>query len=307
MPNKYVIYTIITGKYNEVRQPLCVDDRFDYVLFSNDYKEEHIGVWRVVPIPQPQDISLNDNKRLSRYPKSHPETLLAEYDASLYIDGNVLIADKWVYDRVIELANNHTEYAGVQLLVTDRDDIYRHSFDMCVMKAENDLKAIEEMHALYKEGFPEHFDMNENNIMYRKHTERMRQVDELWWQWIVRYSFRDQFSFMYCLWKYDIPKVYFLPQGEDSRNSSHFRYISHNENPNVAQKKWVKQGLLEKLRNRSRTLSGFHYKWHCSMWLLALKSMCPKLCLIVGGLFSSLINLPLMAVTIIYRKIKRRI
>ena len=28
----------------------------------------------------------------------------------------------------------------MQLHVTERDDIYRHSFDMCVMKAENDLK-----------------------------------------------------------------------------------------------------------------------------------------------------------------------
>lgn len=300
--NKYVVYTVLVSNYDKLTQPLVVDKSFDYVLFTDKVEKPTIGVWTVRAIPS---VIENDPKRLSRYPKTHPEMLLSEYEASLYIDANVQIADQWVYDRVVELAQQSIDYAGVKLLVTGRDCIYRHSYDMCVLRAENDVRAIEEMAALYKEGFPEHFGMNENNIIYRRHNERMQKVDELWWKWIVKYSFRDQFSYMYCLWKYGIPKVYFLPQGEDARNSIHFRYISHNENPNVAQKKWVKQGLLEKLRNKCRKLSDFHYKWHCMLWLFVLKTPYPQQCMIVVGVLSTIINIPLIVVTYMYRKIKR--
>ena len=38
-PKKCVIYTAMVGGYDEIMQPLVVDDRFDYILFSNDIKE----------------------------------------------------------------------------------------------------------------------------------------------------------------------------------------------------------------------------------------------------------------------------
>ena len=301
---KYVIYTIITGKYNEVLQPLCTDDRFDYVLFSNDFKESQIGVWQIRNIPKPAEIEPSDNKRLSRYPKSHPETMLSEYKASLYMDANVQIADQWVYDRVVELSEKNVDYAGIKLIVSDRDDIYRHSYDICMVCAENDVNAIEEMHALYKDGYPEHYGLNENNIIFRKHTDKMKAVDELWWKWIVNYSFRDQFSFMYSLWKYNIPIVYFLPQGEDSRNSDHFKYIVHNTNPNVARNKWVRQGVLEKLRNKCRKLSDYHRERYCRQWVRICKMPHPKQALVVCGLFATIINIPLILINVI-KKIKK--
>ena len=49
-PKKYVIYTAMVGGYDEIMQPMVVDDRFDYILFSNDIKEDRVGVWQVLPI-----------------------------------------------------------------------------------------------------------------------------------------------------------------------------------------------------------------------------------------------------------------
>lgn len=304
--NKYVIYTVMAGKYGEVRQPLVIDDRFDYVLFSNDFKETKIGVWQVRPIPIPPEIEATDNKRLSRYPKAHPETMLAEYDASLYIDANIQIADQWVFDRIIELSTKHIEYAGVKLCLTGRDDIYRHAYDMCIMRAENDYNAIVELHALRQEKFPEHFGLNENNIIYREHTTTMKLVDELWWKWIVQFSFRDQFSYMYCLWKFKLPISYFLPIGTDARNSSYFIYHSHNENPDVSKKKWVNQGVLETWRNKCRTLTKFHRKWHCFGWVLLSRIPHPEYGLVIFGIISTIVNAPLIAITILCKQIKGR-
>ncbi len=288
--NKYVIYSVLTGGYENILQPIVVDKRFDYVLFSNDYNEEVIGVWKIRPIPHV--VNKSDNKRLSRYPKSHPEIMLPEYKASLYIDANIQIADKWVYERFIELAENNVSHAGVKLLVTGRDDIYRHAYDMCFVRAENDMNAINQCHALYKKGFPEHWGLYENNIIFRTHTELMKKVDEEWWWWITNYSFRDQFSYMYCLWKYGIRQVFFLPNGEDSRNSSYFTFTNHNDSKTVSTKKWVKTGFFETRRNINRGLSKDKYDRYCNQWVVMCKMPFSMVILFIWGIVIDIINTP---------------
>ena len=56
--NRYVIYTAVVGNYDEIKQPQVVDNRFDYILFSNDIKEKNVGIWQVRPIPYHNPILL---------------------------------------------------------------------------------------------------------------------------------------------------------------------------------------------------------------------------------------------------------
>lgn len=280
-----MIYTVLTGGYDDVLQPRVVDERFDYVLFSNDIKDGEAGIWTIRPIP----LVVNDGgKRLSRYPKTHPETLLADYNASLYIDANIQILDQWVYDRFVELYGQNIEYAGIKLVLTGRDCIYEHSFDMVQALLEHDYVAIRQCHELYKRGFPRHFGLNENNVIFRIHTERMREVDEQWWWWICNYSSRDQFSLMYCLWHNGIALNYFLPQGEDARNGKHFRLVDHDGRANVIKTKVIKRGFVERLRVKSKT---FNPERHLGNWLRFYKFSCPVLALRADGLLSITTNL----------------
>lgn len=280
--NKYVVYTVMAGKYGEIHQPLTLDKRFDYILFSNDYTG-NIGVWQVRSIPK---VLLNDNKRLSRYPKSHPEELLSEYTSSLYIDANIIISDSWVYERCIKLTNKGIDIAGIKLVIADRDCIYRHAYDMCVVGVEHDYVALRHMHALYKMGYPQHFGLNENNIIFRTHNEKMKMVDEEWWWWIRNYSFRDQLSYMFCLWKYGINRVFFMPEGEDSHNSKHFKFVPHNTDKNIYNKKIIHMGPYERIRNRCRTFSPELNIKFCEQWVKLCKFPLPFLVLNVWGIYA---------------------
>lgn len=282
----FVIYTVLVGDYDDIMQPVVVDDRFDYVLFSNNIKSKNIGVWMVKPIP---NVIEGDNKRLSRYPKTHPESMLSDYKASLYIDANIQIQDQWVYDRFVELYKNKVEFAGVKLVLTGCDCIYEHSFEMCQWLVEHDYVAIRHCHELYKRGFPRHFGLNENNIIFRIHTERMRAADEEWWQWIINYSWRDQFSYMYCIWKHQIPLNYFLPKGEDARNGSHFKLVVHNSKPNVVKTKVVKRSIFEEFRIKSKRYNEDRSLAH---WLSIYKSDIPVALLYLDGLFNIFVNIP---------------
>lgn len=283
---KFVIYTVMVGEYGSIFQPLVIDDRFDYILFSNSCTNHDYGIWQVRPIPQP--LENTDNKRLSRYPKTHPADLLKEYEASLYMDANIQIVDQWVYDRFIELYESGEDIAGVQLVETGSDCIYSHSYDMCVRQAEHDYNAIVQMHELRKRGFPEHFGLNENNLIWRRHNDKIKKLDEDWWWWIVNYSHRDQFSYMYCFWANNIKRQFFLPPGEDTFNSSHFNRHYHGNNPNVKKQKWVHFGIFEFLRHKCRTLTDKDYERHRKAWLQISKLPFPRLFLFLHGVISVL-------------------
>ena len=213
--------------------------------------------------------------------------MLSEYKASLYIDANIQICDQWVYNRFFELYERQIEYAGIKLILTGRDCIYEHSFDMCQNLLEHDYIAIRQCHELYKRGFPRHFGLNENNVIFRIHTERMKKADEEWWNWITNYSSRDQFSYMYCLWHNNVEINYFLPKTEDTRTSKHFNLIDHDGQPNVIKIKVVKRSLIEKLRIKSKS---FNKERNLSKWIQIYKSKHPELLLYVDGIFSIIIN-----------------
>lgn len=279
----------MVGGYDDIVQPSIIDNRFDYILFSNDFEIEYVGVWIVRKIP---DVIKNDNKRLSRYPKTHPETLLSEYDFSLYIDANIQISNQWVYDRFVELAEKDVEFAGVKLVLTGRDCIYRHAYDICARRIAHDYETIVQMHELYKRGFPEHFGLNENNIIFRKRTEKMARADEEWWWWITNYSFRDQFSYMYCLWKHGIKIEYFLPIGWDARNNENFILYEHDDNKGVKSVKIVKRGLFECLRNGCRNISSPKYEYYCEKWVELCKAPNPKLSLFLLGIKACIVESP---------------
>lgn len=276
----------MVGNYDDIMQPKVVDDRFDYVLFSNEINEDKIGVWDIRKIPE---VVKNDNKRLSRYPKTHPESMLVQYDASLYIDANIKIMDQWVYERFVELFNSKIEYAGIKLVLTGRDCIYEHAFDMCQNYYDHDYNVIRQCHVMYKAGFPEHFGMNENNVIFRMHTEKMKETDEEWWEWILNYSFRDQFSYMFCVWKHNVALNYFLPEGEDTRNGLHFHLVNHDGRKSVSKVKVVKRSLIEKCRIRSKS---FNKERSLNKWKSQYKSEYPVLRLHFDGIISIIINFP---------------
>lgn len=206
-----------------------------------------------------------------------------------YVDANIQILDQWVYDRFVELYESNIEYAGIKLVMTGCNCIYEHSYDKSMSGLEHDYVAINQCKQLFDLGFPFKFGLNENNIIFRIHTDRMKKVDEEWWDWIVNFSSRDQFSYMYCLWKYKVPLNYFLPAGEDSRNSNHFKLVDHDTNDNVKKVKFLRKSFFERLRIKAKS---FNRKKNLEEWIKIIKSPNPERKLYVNGVFVIIKNIP---------------
>lgn len=219
----FAIYTIIVGGYDQPKQPIVVDDRFDYILFTDDTTKKSIGVWQLRPIK----IQEKNLFQLSRYPKVLPTEVLPEYKASLYIDGTLQIADQWVYERFFELLKKEIEWAGIKHFY--RNCLYEEMRAIvgAFGRGVHDYECIGWYTKLKKEGFPSEYGLYENNVIYRLHNKNIEKIGREWWKTLQHYCKRDQFSLMYLFWKNEIKRDFFLPPKEDAKHTKHFIYTLH--------------------------------------------------------------------------------
>lgn len=219
---KKVIYTILVGKYDDLLQPLAVDESFDYICFSNDFSEKTIGVWSIREIP----FSDADDTRVSRYAKLLPHKVLEEYDYSLYIDANIQITGSEFYRFVNQRILEGVLVAQVPNIF--RDCIYK-DIEIAYRRRKVDLRGAKKQYGhLKQEGFPEHFGLFENNVLLRKHNDpSVVDMSEAWWKEYCDYTHRDQFSLMYVYWKKNYMPDYLLGEGKNARNVTFLKLTPH--------------------------------------------------------------------------------
>lgn len=281
---QFVVYTVQTGGYDSVQQPLEIDERFDYVLFSDAVTEPKKGVWDVRPIPYDNA----DLTRLSRYPKMHPNKMLSEYSASLYIDANVQIIGQRIYDRVVECYELGIDWAGIQHPF--RDCIYDEAYVIYGLDTEANI--FRWCHRLRQEGYSRHRGLNENNIIFRTHNDRVKEVDAMWWSLYETYTRRDQLTLYYVLWKNpELKTDLLLPSGESSLNSDTVTVMKHQKSSKKAGRRGVKESFWEHARNRCRNgmaekaevFREFHY------WLYGLNPVVAKVLLHLWGIYATVV------------------
>jgi hypothetical protein len=201
-----VIYTCITGNYDNIVQHEYIDFAYDYICFTdseNLLRMGSYGVWKIEPLRY----SGADNIRNNRWHKIHPHVLFPDYTESIYIDGNINVRTSIYFNLIKEDDIIRIPIHG------GHDCIYKEG--MIVVKSGKDTKeSVSKMFDFLKrENFPEHYGLNENCIIYRKHNnEKIIEMMDMWWEFINNYSKRDQLSLSYILWKFNIkPKSIAFP------------------------------------------------------------------------------------------------
>lgn len=227
--NKKVIYTCITGDYEEICDPPYVCEDFDHVCFTDD-PNAHSFVWKFRPIP-------NELKNLSKVKQQRcikicPHKYLSEYDLSVWVDGSVdVIGD------VNELIRNECQEPNKTIFIGEhpsRDCIY-NEMDACFL-AKKDTKEnmLPQINRYKNENFPKHFGLVQSNIMIRKHNDpKCIEIMELWKKELINGSHRDQLSFNYCLWKCNSDTFKYL--NKYIYNSKYFKWHFHKKKRNVVQ------------------------------------------------------------------------
>jgi len=138
-----------------------------------------------------------DPTRASRAPKILPHRYLAEFDYSIYLDGNAyFLRDPNALVQAVEAPR-----FGVGLH-RFRDTIFQE-MDECVRLGIAPADAIERQREAYLgDGCPANLTLFENNLLLRAHNDPdVVRLDELWWEQLNTHAARDQLGLPYAAWK----------------------------------------------------------------------------------------------------------
>ena len=87
---RIVIYTCMTGNYDNICSPLASFDNVDYVAFVDENSK--FDGWNTITIPSNIRAKYSNSIDLNRYYKMNPYEVFAEkYEYSIYVDSNFLI------------------------------------------------------------------------------------------------------------------------------------------------------------------------------------------------------------------------
>ncbi len=196
---KVVVYTCITGKYDNLVSPYIYPNNIDYILYSDLVDAQG---WNHKDIPEKLRKKYN-NALINRYIKFHPFELFQDkYDFSIYIDGNITpISDLSVLTELI-----NTEIGIAFHSHCTRNCIYEE-VKACQILKKGNLVQLEKQVKRYKgEGFPKEFGMVEGNVIVTdlKNTKAKKLFSECWDELIRSESGRDQMVWPYLFWKKEI-------------------------------------------------------------------------------------------------------
>lgn len=194
---KGVVYSCITGGYDEIRDPLFTTPGLDYVFFT-DAPNTSSEIWDIRILNNPTNLSI---KMLAKHVKMFPWKYLPDYDYSIWIDGKMqVVGDISEYIRLYSksepiLVFNHYECHGIQ-------DESKHIIGLGKESADLVNKQI---HNYLSEGFPDNNGAIDACVLARTHkNNKLKTTMYDWWIEVNKWSMRDQLSFGYACWKNDL-------------------------------------------------------------------------------------------------------
>lgn len=222
-PNiKIAIYTVSTGKYDDIKNPIYIDKNIDYYVFTEQELDKSL-VWKKMQIPS--HLKNRTPLEQARYIKTNPQEFFEKYDYSMFIDGNVCITCDirplfytMIKEEKVMAVHKHQ----------NRDCIYDEAKAIYAAGKATRKSMKKQLDFYKKEGFPEHFGLFETNIVIRKHNDKKcKGIMKTWSNQIINWTKRDQLSFTYALWKNDCTCDEVLSLGNNSRLNPYFIVDSH--------------------------------------------------------------------------------
>lgn len=219
---KKCVYTVITGDYDTLKDPTYVTPGWDYICFTNN-TELRSGIWNVRQI---NDKEGHSNPRLARKVWILFHKYVPGYDLSVMVGGQIgIIGD---LDEAVKILLPKDKSIDLSLAKHPvRECIYQEA-DKCVSKKRDDSQIINQQMDHYREqGMPKNFGLAGHGIMIRRHLRpNLERHSELCWEEVKKWSYRDQLSFYFVLWKHNLVKLHLFDFGI-IRKSNWFNKTRH--------------------------------------------------------------------------------
>ena len=188
-------------------------ENFRYVLFSD--KKYSSPDWEVLPIVK----NFDDPVRTARFHKHNPFLLFPNCEYAIWLDGShwpissisSFLKNDFCLMRHFSRTSVFQEVEECRRLRIDVDTIMKNQYDSYI-----------------QDGFLDTIGLYDTCFMIRKNTNKIVNMQKMWWDQICQWSKRDQISLPYVLWKCNI-EPFIVPGHTRFKGNSYFRMISHNK------------------------------------------------------------------------------
>lgn len=219
LTGKIVVYTVLTGDYDRLKDPLFVTPGVDYILFTN--QDIHKKVWKTVKVENEGLTDLMLSRRIKMLPQLY---LPIGYDFNIYVDANVII---WgdISSLLTKLnANCHFAVTAHSVRNTVKDEL-----DELVRLGKVKKELADSVYSRYqKYGFKDDLGLAEcTSLIRRCNNKPLESLMQSWWrEFSTDGLYRDQPSLMFCLSKEEFQ--YFALMDGHVMNNQYCTVIRHN-------------------------------------------------------------------------------
>lgn len=228
--SKIVVYTAITNNYDTLKEPrIKLWKGVDFVAFL-----DHAPVatsWQI----RKAGSEFNDPCRNAKTPKILPHVFFPDATYSLWIDGSVEINFNFSIQQLIDVYLREHDLAVFKH--PERQCIYEEAAKCIRINKDNPAVIQRQMAAYRNENYPPNNGLVESAVLLRRHTGKVRQFNEVWYQEIKHNSRRDQLSFNYAARKTSLEFCH-LPESLRRGAGSMFQFQPH------AAEMWLRASVL---------------------------------------------------------------
>jgi hypothetical protein len=200
-PPKRALYTAIFGSYDRLKD-IPEQQGIDLICYTDDKTLRH-PQWQVRHT-EPRYA----HPRLSaKYYKALPHIVLAEYDETLWIDASFQVLDTGFARDVFEYLRD----ASIALFLhPDRGCIYDEAEVSKTMAKYHQQDITGQVMHYREQGFPEKAGLFAGGILARRNNDpAIRRFNEMWMEHNEEWTYQDQLSLPYLLWRLDIRPAIF--------------------------------------------------------------------------------------------------
>lgn len=219
-----VVYTVLFGAVDRILDPLVFPDNIHYFIITDQDLPEN-SPWKKIDASASLPAEIADDPVLcSRWYKMHPEILFPEFEASIYIDANILVTSD-----LTPLTAGLDQFPFTMFRHRTRDCAYQEIQACLAQKKASRQNLMMDKKRLEERALPEHWGLLEAPVIVRKHNDPLcrRIMDEWWKDFCEGASRRDQIALMDCLWQLQIPPEQIGILGSDVRATRLYIQLPH--------------------------------------------------------------------------------
>ncbi len=174
-----ILYTVVTNNYDSIVDPIP-QDGWTYIMYSDS--EINSKVWQLRLIDE-------DIPKIHRKIKCLPHHYLPPHSVSVWLDAN--IAFKESLDKLLIGDLVFWDHP-------DRTTIYQESRACVELKKDDPAIIKEQMEEYFDDGFDGR-GLVATGLIVRQNSAENKEMNELWWKEVERWSVRDQLSIPYVM------------------------------------------------------------------------------------------------------------